>query len=192
MRQPALATAAATTTVTVTTTTPPPQADTWRHGAANRRLIRDTAPQRRQAVAMLNTFNRLLQQHPLVFFHLVTALGALVLGVFILARRKGTGSHRALGWCWVALMAGTALASAFIRDYSLPNIAGFTPIHAFTVLVAWQLPMGIRHIRRGQVAAHRKTMRSLYLGACVLAGVFTLLPGRFLGRLLWQQGLGIM
>lgn len=171
---------------------PHPQADAWRHSTATRRLIRDTAALVRQAVAMLNTFNRLLQQHPLVFFHLVTALGALVLGLFILARRKGTGSHRVLGWCWVALMAGTALASAFIRDYSLPNIAGFTPIHAFTVLVAWQLPMGIRHIRRGQVAAHRKTMRGLYLGACVLAGVFTLLPGRFLGRLLWQQGLGIM
>ena len=38
--------------------------------------------------------------------------------------------------------------------------------------------------------AHRKAMRSLYIGACLLAGLFTLLPGRFLGRLLWQHALG--
>jgi uncharacterized membrane protein len=141
---------------------------------------------------MLNHFTQLLHQHPLVFFHLVTAFGALLLGLVILARRKGTGSHRALGWAWVALMGSTAVASGFIRDYQLPNLAGFTPIHAFTVLVAINLPLGIGYIRRGNVLGHRKTMRSLYIGACVLAGLFTLLPGRFLGRLLWQQGLGLM
>ena len=139
---------------------------------------------------MTNAFTRLLQDHPLVFFHLVTAFGALLLGAAILWRRKGTGSHRALGWGWVALMGSTALASAFIRDYRLPNIAGITPIHAFTVLVAVQLPRGIWLIRRGDVVGHRKTMRGLYIGGCVVAGIFTLLPGRFLGRLLWQ-GLGL-
>jgi uncharacterized membrane protein len=33
--------------------------------------------------------------------------------------------------------------------------------------------------------AHRITMKSLYLGGCAVAGVFTLLPSRFLGQLLW-------
>jgi uncharacterized membrane protein len=141
---------------------------------------------------MSTELSRLLHQHPLVFFHLVTAFAALWLGVVILARRKGTGSHRALGWAWVALMGSTALASAFIRDDQMPNIAGFTPIHAFTVLVAVMLPLGIVRIRNGNVAGHRKTMRGLFTGACVLAGVFTLLPGRFLGRLLWHHGLGLM
>ena len=28
-------------------------------------------------------------------------------------------------------------------------------------------------------------MTGLYIGACVVAGLFTLLPGRFLGSLLW-------
>ena len=134
----------------------------------------------------------LLQRHPLVFFHLVTALAALVVGGFVLARRKGTTSHKALGWTWVALLASTALASAFIRDYGLPNLAGITPIHAFTVLAAVQLPRGIWHIRHGNVQAHRQAMRGLYVGACVLAGVFTLLPGRFLGNLLWKSTLGVI
>lgn len=139
---------------------------------------------------MTSSFTQLLQNHPLVFFHLVTAFSALLVGGVVMLRPKGTASHRALGWAWVLLMGSTAIASAFIRDYHLPNVLGFTPIHAFTVLVCINLPRGIWYIRQGRVAAHRKTMRSLYFGACVLAGVFTLLPGRFLGRLLWQQTLG--
>lgn len=140
---------------------------------------------------MLTELTRLLHLHPLVFFHLATALSALLLGGVVLARRKGTPSHRALGWAWAALMASTTLASGFIRDYHLPNLAGFTPIHAFTALSAVMLPLGIWQIRRGNVSAHRKTMRGLYIGACVLAGVFALLPGRFLGRLLWHHTLGL-
>lgn len=140
----------------------------------------------------MNPLILLLREHPLVFFHLVTALAALVLGGVILWRRKGTASHRALGWTWAALMAGTALASVFIRDYRMPNLAGFTPIHLFTLVTAVSLPRGLRAIRRGNVTAHRITMRWLYIGACVLAGVFTLLPGRFLGRLLWQHWLGLV
>ena len=142
---------------------------------------------------MISTqLQRLLTAHPVVFFHLITAFAALLLGGLVLTRRKGNASHKALGWAWVLMMGSTAIASAFIRDYQMPNLAGFTPIHGFTLLVAINLPRGIWYIRRGNVADHRKTMRGLYIGACVLAGIFTLLPGRFLGNLLWQHTLGII
>lgn len=127
----------------------------------------------------------LLQRHPPIVLHLAAALGALALGAALLARRKGTASHRVLGWAWVALMAGATLSSAFIRDDRMPNVAGFTPIHALTLAVAVLLPAAVVHARRGNVAAHRKTMHGLYLGGCIVAGLFTLLPGRFLGSLLW-------
>jgi uncharacterized membrane protein len=133
----------------------------------------------------MNAAFGLLQRHPLIFFHLVTALGALLLGLFMLLRRKGTYSHRLLGWIWVALMGSTALASAFIRDYRLPNLFGYTPIHLFTATVAVMLPLGIWYVKRGRIDGHRKTMQRMYIGACVIAGLFTLLPGRFLGSLLW-------
>jgi uncharacterized membrane protein len=138
----------------------------------------------------MNHLALLLDKHPLVFAHLLTALGALLLGAVILWRRQGTPAHRWLGWAWVALMGGTVLTSAFIRDYHLPNIAGITPIHAFTIFVAWQLPLGVWQIRQGRVQAHRKTMRGLYQGGCLIAGLFTLLPGRFLGTWLWGHTLG--
>jgi uncharacterized membrane protein len=140
----------------------------------------------------MDHFHQLLQRHPLVFAHLVMALGALALGAVILWRRQGTPSHRWLGWGWVGLMGGAVLSSAFIRDYNLPNIAGITPIHAFTVWVAWKLPQGVWQIRQGRVQAHRQTMRGIYQGGCLIAGVFTLLPGRFLGNWLWGQTLGLM
>jgi uncharacterized membrane protein len=139
----------------------------------------------------MQAFSRLLAHHPLVFFHLVTAFSALLIGIVVMLRRKGNFDHRLLGWTWVVLMASTAIASVFIRDYRAPNLFGFTPIHAFTLLVAVMLPRGIWYIRRGNVMGHRKTMRGLFSGACVIAGVFTLLPSRFLGQVLWHQWLGL-
>ena len=140
----------------------------------------------------MDHFVRLLERHPLVFFHMVCAVSALALGVIILARRKGTGSHRAIGWTWVVLMGTVALTSVFIRDYRLPNLFGYTPIHLFTVLTAVLLPISVWNARRGNVAPHRRMMKGLYVGGCIVAGVFTLVPGRFLGELLWRQAFGVV
>ena len=135
----------------------------------------------------MDRFVALLDRHPLIFSHVLLALGALALGIFILLLRKGDTRHRTLGWVWVVLMGGAALTSAFIRDFHLPNIAGFTPIHAFTALVAVELPRAVWHVRHGRVQAHRQAMRGLYIGGCVVAGTLAFLPGRFLGSMLWPR-----
>ena len=126
-----------------------------------------------------------ITQHPEVAVHLVSALGALALGLYMLYGRKGDTVHRSLGWAWVALMGTAAVSSGFIQGGRLPGVAGFSFIHLFTLFVLWQLPRGILYARQGNVVAHRKTMRGLYIGGCIVAGAFTLLPGRFLGQLLW-------
>jgi len=69
----------------------------------------------------MNNFVTLMHHKPLVFVHLVAALAALLLGIAILTRRKGTFSHRTLGWTWVTLMAVAATSSVFIRDYRIVN-----------------------------------------------------------------------
>ena len=130
----------------------------------------------------MTRFITLMHDKPLVFLHLVAALAALLLGLTILTRRKGTFSHRTLGWAWVTLMAAAALSSMFIRDYRIPNIAGYTPIHLLTLTVAVLLPMAIWWIRRGNVSGHRRMMTGLYIGGCVVAGLFALAPARLLGR----------
>ena len=140
----------------------------------------------------MDPFIALAARHPLVALHLAAALLALVAGGLVMARRKGTPLHRMLGWSFVATMALAALSSAFIRASHLPGIAGFTPIHALTVLTLVGLPRAIWQIRRGNVVGHRRTMKGLFIGGCIVAGVFTLLPGRFLGDLLWHRALGLV
>jgi uncharacterized membrane protein len=134
----------------------------------------------------MNTFTRLLEHDPVVFVHLAGALTALALGAVLLWRRKGTPSHRALGWAWVVAMGTAVVSSAFIGSSFAFSLYGFSPIHLLTVFVAFQLPRGVWYARQGRVEAHRKTMRGMYIGGCVVAGLFTLLPGRFLGQQLSQ------
>lgn len=152
---------------------------------------RFTYPQDHDKIAPMDSITQLIARRPLIALHLAAALLALLVGAVVMLRRKGTFSHRTLGWVWVALMGTTAVASAFIRDYNFPNVAGYTPIHFFTAYTAVYIPLGIWRIRQGNVDAHRKTMRGLFFGACVVAGLFTLMPGRFMGNLVWKQWLGL-
>ncbi len=118
---------------------------------------------------------------PVVYLHMFAALAALVAGTVQLLRPKGTGAHKAIGWTWVALMAAVAASSLWI-----PAFLQFGWIHLFTLLTAIVLPLGIWRIRHGDVRGHAGAMRNLYIGGLVIAGVFTLSPGRLLGDLLWK------
>lgn len=130
-----------------------------------------------------------MQLTPIVAIHLTAALGALLTGpVALWARQGGTPRpvlHRAFGYAWVTLMVITAVSAVFIRDRSLPNLAGYTPIHLLVPVTLVGLVGAFWFLARGDIAGHRRTMRRLYFGACVVAGAFTLLPGRLLGSLLW-------
>lgn len=128
-----------------------------------------------------------------ILAHIAAAVLALLLGILILSRRKGTLSHQTMGWIWVGLMAAVALLAIPIRTYhGLPNIDGFTPIHLFVVLVLINLPRGVWAVYHGNRIGHGKAMRGLFFGGLVLAGLFTLLPDRLLGHLLWHNLLHVV
>jgi len=118
---------------------------------------------------------------PVVYLHLAAATTAIVLGGVQLARPKGTGPHRVLGWTWVAAMLTLAVSSLWI-----PAFLHFTWIHLFTLLTLVMLPLALYKIRHGNVAGHARSMKGLYIGGLVIAGIFTLVPGRLLGNLLWK------
>ena len=99
--------------------------------------------------------------------------------------------HRAFGYAWVTLMLATAISALFIRDFSLPNIGGYTPIHLLVPVTFAGLFGAFWFLAKKNIEGHRKTMRNLYFQACVGAGVFTLLPSRYLGQLVWGQWLGL-
>jgi len=129
---------------------------------------------------------------PAIIVHLWLALGALVLGPVALMARKGSRAHRASGYMWVTLMLGAAISSAFIRDFRLPNIMGYTPIHIFTVGSIVGITAALVFIARRNIGAHKKIMWQVYLGGCIGAGSFALLPSRYLGDLVWHQWLGLV
>ncbi|MGE4240759.1 DUF2306 domain-containing protein [Ramlibacter sp.] len=125
---------------------------------------------------------------PAIAIHVASALGALVLGpVALWARRAGAARprlHRAAGYAWVTLMIATAVSAIFIRSGAGPNIAGFSPIHLLIPVTLGMLVLAFVALARGRISLHRKTMKGLYIAACLIAGFFTMLPNRMIGRFL--------
>lgn len=125
--------------------------------------------------------------------HLLSALAALAVGpVALWWTRKGSRSHRIAGRVWVVLMVVTAISALCLRDHGAWTLAGFSPIHLLVPFVAYHLIRGLWAAAHGQIERHRKHMHGLYLGGCLVAGAFTLLPGRFLGDLLWTHAFNLM
>ena len=116
-----------------------------------------------------------------VLIHMSAAASALGLGITMLVRRKGTFSHKVLGRLWAALMLTVAISSLWI-----PGFLHFTWIHLFTLLTLVMLPWAIYKIRTGDVKGHASSMKGLFFGGLVIAGIFTIVPGRLLGNLVWH------
>ena len=135
-----------------------------------------------------------MQLTPLIAVHMSAAIGAVVLGPVALWARKGRTQrpvlHRAFGYAWTTLMLFTAVSAIFIRDFDLPNVAGYTPIHLLIPFTLFSLFGAFWYLSRKNIVRHRRTMQALYWGAGIIAGAFTLLPGRYLGKLIWGQWLG--
>jgi uncharacterized membrane protein len=125
----------------------------------------------------------LLDAAPQIPLHAFAAMAAFVLGVVQLAAPKGTLPHRALGWIWVALMGLVALSSFWIHQIRL--VGPFSPIHLLSIFVLVVLPLGVWRAHRHQVADHRRIMTLIFAGALVIAGLFTLLPGRIMHAMMF-------
>lgn len=119
------------------------------------------------------------QWTPIVIAHTVAATSALVVGCILFFKRKGTFSHRTLGWVWVVLMAFVALVSFGIKR------EGFSWIHGLSLFTLFMLFIGIRLARTHNVGKHGKTMKGIYSGALLVTGLFTLLPSRLIGHALF-------
>ena len=123
--------------------------------------------------------------------HWLLAVGAFVIGLIILARQKGTRSHVALGRLWVGIMIIVSLSAIFIGSNSPDNPIsigfGFSYIHLLIPFTLVCLFLGIRHIRRGNMQAHKRFMTMTFFGSLVIAGAFTFLPGRHMHTLFFGE-----
>ncbi len=137
-----------------------------------------------------------MQLTPIIAIHMSAALTALVLGPLVFWARLGQTIrvrwHRALGYAWTTCMVAAAISAMFIRSYDLPNIWGYTPIHLLVLVTAVGLFKAFRALAKRDFAQHRSNMQRLYIGACLVAGGFTLMPSRYLGQLIWGTWLGLL
>jgi len=117
-----------------------------------------------------------------IWFHLGLVLAALILTPVMLVRRKGSESHRLLGYAWVALLLAIAIEGFFIPLQG----RSWSPIWLISIFVLVQSPRLVIQARRHDMIAHRRTVRGMVIGAFLVAGLFTLPFGRMLGNWLFN------
>ena len=119
-----------------------------------------------------------------IYSHIALALAAVPVGLFILLSKKGTAQHKLVGRVWLVIMLIVSLSAILIHEiypgrYSL--------IHLLIPWTIGSLIYSIWNIKRFKKTrqikyrqAHMYSMIGVYIGALLVAGAFTLLPGRFL------------
>ena len=113
-----------------------------------------------------------------LWIHLATVVPAVPLGAWVLWGPKGTRGHKAAGRIWALMMVVTAIDSFWLRSLT----GGIGPIHIFSILTLYSIPVSIWNARRGNIEAHRRAMVGVYAGLFI-AGGFTMIPGRYLSTL---------
>ncbi len=130
------------------------------------------------AKAVTMSLAPLLDAAPAIPLHAFAAMAAFVLGSIQLAAPKGTLPHRTLGWIWVILMLVVAGSSFWIHQIRL--LGPWSPIHLLSVFSPVMLVVGMTAARSHNVRSHKFTMIGIFFGALLIAGLFTLMPGRIM------------
>ncbi len=119
---------------------------------------------------------------PLVIqVHAGAAIAAFALAIAQFVGPKGSGAHRVMGWSFVVLMVIAASSAMFIQQV---RPGQFSLIHLLVPFTLYTLLTSVAQARRGQVRKHRNDMIALFVGALVIAGALTLLPGRLMHAVL--------
>jgi len=117
----------------------------------------------------------------LMYAHLATVVPCFFLGAFVLLAKKGTPFHRTAGKIYMSLMAITAIIVLFMPARVGPTLFNhFGYLHLFSALTLESIPSALIAIKKGNVKKHKRGMILLYVGAILIAGAFTFVPGRFL------------
>ena len=116
--------------------------------------------------------------------HWATVTVAFFAGLLQVLLSKGTPRHRIVGRIYALMMVVTAIAAFFIRSPAPEAVMGYLSlqgvswIHLFVPLTLFTVPAGVVAARRGNIAAHKRHMIGSFLGAILIAGAFTFIPGR--------------
>ena len=125
----------------------------------------------------------------IIYVHSVLALLAIPLGLYIIITKKGTKSHKMLGRIWATVLLIVSLTAIFIQTIKPGQ---FSLIHLLVPYTIGSLIYSIWNIRRFKKTkikrykiSHARSMIGVYIGALLIAGAFTLMPGRFFNEIIF-------
>jgi uncharacterized membrane protein len=131
--------------------------------------------QRNAGSARARTLAPLLAADSAIRLHAFAAMTAFALGIGQLSAPKGTIPHRAIGWVWVLLILAVSVSAFWI--HAIRAWGPRSPIHLLAIFTLIMLPVAVLHARRHNVKQHRWAMISIFVGALVVAGLITFVPG---------------
>lgn len=125
----------------------------------------------------------------IIYIHAAFALLAIPLGLFIFLNKKGTTKHKVFGRVWVLCLVIVSLSAIFIQTIKLEQ---YSLIHLLIPFTLGSLIHSIWSIKQFQKTkdekykyAHQSSIIGVYIGALLVAGILTLLPGRFFHEILF-------
>jgi len=136
------------------------------------------------------TLAPLLQASLPIRIHAFTIMPALFIGLWLLwGSRKGSPAHRVAGALYLTLMLVSVISAVFIDAFILPwlKVGGFTlgPIHLLVIYTLLGVGQAVLALQRGDYARHGAAMRGVFFGGLLVAGAFTLIPGRIIYRMIF-------
>ena len=132
---------------------------------------------------------------PIIYIHAFFSLTAVPLGLYIFFKKKGTNQHRFVGRVWVSFLLIVSVTALFIT--SPMTDTAFNPklyswIHLLIPFTIGNLIYSIYSIRlfkktrlKKHKYAHMGSMIGVYFGALIVAGAFTLTPGRIFHEIIF-------
>ena len=124
-----------------------------------------------------------------IFLHAVCAFVSFLLGTYVLLNPKGTPRHMQIGRIYLGLMVFVSLSALLIREI---DDNSYSVIHILIPVTLALLAISIISVRKFRITRdskllmrHKMTMIFTYVGGLLIAGAFTLAPGRILHRLIF-------
>ena len=125
-----------------------------------------------------------------IYIHALFALLAVPLGLYILLTQKGTKQHKLIGRIWSLFLLIVSFTAIFIQAITPGQ---YSLIH---LLIPWTIGSliysiwSIRKFQKTKLAKYKKShmysMIGVYVGALLVAGLFTLMPGRLFYEILFN------
>ena len=125
----------------------------------------------------------------IIYIHATLALLAVPLGLYIFLTKKGTKQHRMLGRIWVIFLIIVSLTAIFIQTINPGQYSWIHLLIPFTLVSLIYSIWNIKKYKKTKIErykySHMYSMIGVYVGALLIAGAFTLMPGRFFHHILF-------